>query len=38
MYSKAFVRRPGRNFAEGIPTSNLDKPGFEKALLSLLFK
>ena len=32
MYSKAIVRRPGRNFAEGITTSNLGKPDFEKAL------
>jgi len=32
MYTKAIVRRPGRNFAEGITTSNLGKPDFEKAL------
>jgi dimethylargininase len=32
MYSKAIVRRPGRNFTEGITTSNLGKPNFEKAL------
>ena len=32
MYSKAIVRRPGRNFAKGITTSNLGKPDFEKAL------
>jgi len=32
MYSKAIVRRPGRNFANGITTSNLGKPDFEKAL------
>lgn len=32
MYFKAIVRRPGRNFAEGITTSNLGKPDFEKAL------
>jgi dimethylargininase len=32
MYSKAIVRRPGRNFAEGITTSILGKPDFEKAL------
>jgi dimethylargininase len=32
MYSKAIVRRPGRNFAEGITTANLGKPDFEKAL------
>ena len=32
MYTKAIVRRPGRNFAEGITASNLGKPDFEKAL------
>ena len=32
MYTKAIVRRPGRNFANGITTSNLGKPDFEKAL------
>ncbi len=32
MYTKAIVRRPGRNFSEGITTSNLGKPDFEKAL------
>jgi dimethylargininase len=32
MYTKAIVRRPGRNFVEGITTSNLGKPDFEKAL------
>jgi len=32
MYTKAIVRRPGRNFAEGITTSNLGKPDFEKTL------
>ena len=32
MYTKALVRRPGRNFANGITTSNLGKPDFEKAL------
>jgi dimethylargininase len=32
MYTKAIVRRPGRNFAEGITTSNLGKPDFKKAL------
>jgi N-dimethylarginine dimethylaminohydrolase len=32
LYSKAIVRRPGRNFAKGITTSNLGKPDFEKAL------
>jgi len=32
MYSKVIVRRSGKNFAEGITTSNLGKPDFEKAL------
>jgi dimethylargininase len=32
MYSKAIVRRPGRNFTEGITTSNLGKPDYKKAL------
>jgi dimethylargininase len=32
MYSKAIVRRPGSNFANGITTSNLGKPDYEKAL------
>jgi dimethylargininase len=32
MYSKAIVRRPGRNFAKGITTSGLGKPDYEKAL------
>ena len=32
MYTKAIVRRPGRNFAEGITTANLGKPDYEKAL------
>jgi dimethylargininase len=32
MFTKAIVRRPGRNFAEGITTSNLGKPDFEKAI------
>jgi dimethylargininase len=32
MYTKAIVRRPGRNFAEGITTSILGKPDFKKAL------
>ncbi len=31
-YTKAIVRRPGRNFSEGITTSALGKPDFEKAL------
>ena len=32
MYTKAIVRRPGKNFAEGITTSTLGKPDFGKAL------
>lgn len=32
MYTRAIVRRPGRNFANGITTSNLGKPDFDKAL------
>ena len=32
MYTKAIVRRPGRNFANGIGTSNLGHPDFGKAL------
>ncbi len=32
MYTKAIVRRPGRNFAQGITTSNLGQPDFSKAL------
>jgi dimethylargininase len=32
MYIKAIVRRPGRNFTEGITTSNLGRPDFEKAI------
>jgi dimethylargininase len=32
MFSKAIVRRPGRNFAKGITTSNLGKPDFSKTL------
>jgi len=32
MYTKTIVRRPGRNFAEGITTSTLGKPDFEKAI------
>lgn len=31
MYTKAIVRRPGRNFAEGITASSLGKPDFKKA-------
>lgn len=32
MYTKAIVRRPGRNFASGITTSNMGKPDSGKAL------
>ncbi|MCU0460262.1 MAG: arginine deiminase family protein [Bacteroidales bacterium] len=32
LYTRAIVRRPGRNFAGGITTSNLGKPDFSKAL------
>jgi dimethylargininase len=32
MDTKAIVRRPGRNFAEGITTSSLGKPDFAKAI------
>ena len=32
MYTKAIVRRPGRNFANGITMSNLGQPDFGKAL------
>jgi hypothetical protein len=32
MDTKAIVRRPGRNFDEGITTSSLGKPDFAKAL------
>lgn len=32
MYTRAIVRRPGRNFANGITTSNLGKPDFGNAL------
>jgi len=31
-YTKAIVRKPGGNFADGITTSALGKPDFEKAL------
>lgn len=31
-YTKAVVRQPGKNFANGITTSNLGKPIYEKAL------
>lgn len=32
MYTRAIVRQPGRNFANGITTSNLGKPDFGNAL------
>ena len=32
MYTRAIVRRPGRNFANGITTSNLGQPDFNRAL------
>ena len=32
MYTRAIVRRPGRNFADGISTSGLGRPDFSKAL------
>jgi len=32
LYTRAIVRRPGRNFANGITTSDLGKPDFTKAL------
>jgi len=32
MYTKAIVRRPGRNFAKGITTSTLGQPDYNKAL------
>jgi dimethylargininase len=31
-YTKAIVRQPGKNFADGITTSTLGKPSYEKAL------
>ncbi|MFP4556275.1 MAG: dimethylarginine dimethylaminohydrolase family protein [Bacteroidales bacterium] len=31
-YTKAIVRQPGKNFANGITTSNLGKPIYQKAL------
>jgi dimethylargininase len=33
MYTKAIVRKPGRNFPQGITTANFGKPGFKKALV-----
>jgi dimethylargininase len=32
MHTKAIVRKPGRNFSDGITTANIGKPDFEKAL------
>jgi len=32
LYTRAIVRRPGRNFANGITTSSLGRPDFRKAL------
>jgi len=32
LYTRAIVRRPGRNFADGITTSGLGRPDFSKAL------
>lgn len=32
MYTRAIVRKPGRNFADGISTAGLGKPDFLKAL------
>ena len=32
MITKAIVRKPGRNFADGLTSSGLGKPDFEKAL------
>jgi dimethylargininase len=32
LYTRAIVRRPGRNFADGITTSSLGLPDFNKAL------
>jgi len=32
LYTRAIVRRPGRNFANGITTSNLGQPDFNRAL------
>lgn len=31
-FTNAIVRQPGKNFADGITTSNLGKPSYEKAL------
>ncbi len=32
MYTRAITRKPGKNFADGITTSGLGKPDFEKAV------
>ena len=32
MYTKAILRKPGRNYANGITTANIGKPDFEMAL------
>jgi dimethylargininase len=32
MFSTAITRKPGRNFAEGITTSDLDEPDFDKLI------
>jgi len=32
MYTRAILRKPGRNYANGITTASLGKPDFEKAL------
>jgi len=32
MYSKAILRKPGKNFSEGVTKANIGKPDFEKAL------
>src|SRR4030042_3627265 len=33
MYTKAIVRKPGKNFSQGITTARLGKPDFKKALV-----
>lgn len=33
MYTKAIVRKPGKNFSEGITTASLGKPDFNRTLL-----
>ena len=32
MFTKAIVRKPGKNFADGITTAGLGKPDYKKAL------